>query len=100
MVDHVLTIGRAQAQVVKLANEFKDLNDGAQDGYNRCSAAVTAFTEAESMEFEEMQKQVNFARCEWGEGDTAMGDLEGEYESRHRYNIELEERAADRKKAA
>ncbi len=40
--DQEEVIVRARAQVVKLGNEFKDLNEAAQDGYNRYLAAVTA----------------------------------------------------------
>ena len=84
---------------MKLANEFKDLDEAAQDGYNRYSAAVTALTEAENMGFGEIKKLINLARGELGEGSTEMENLEADYESWHRYNVEVE-RAAARQKAA
>ncbi len=53
--------------MLKLANEFKDLNEAAKDGYNRYSAAVTALKGAETMGFDELMKQVKRA-SKGGEG--------------------------------
>jgi hypothetical protein len=46
------------------------------------------------MGFGEIKKLINLARGELGEGSTEMENLEADYESWHRYNVEVERAAA------
>jgi hypothetical protein len=85
-VDQAEVIVRVLAQVVKLANEFKDLNEAAQDGCKRYLASVSALNDAETIAYEEVSAQVRRTR----EDDTDISRrCDADINRRHLANVDL-----------
>jgi hypothetical protein len=87
-VDQAEVIVTARVQVVKLANELKDLKEAAQDGYKLYLAAVTALKVVETIGYEELLARVKRAR-KGSEGDTDISRMcNADINHRHLANID------------